>query len=264
MQPSKVMLAVHVYGDVCGETVQSLVGELTADAPDLRWDVVFPHSDALVSRLRSEIVTRALDGGHDVLVWVDHDIAWEPGKLAGLVRRCVEVQGVVAALTPYRNEWMFGRGFPWLPLAGQSPEGVEPGVDRLVEADKVPGSFVAFWVPALARMVERLRASEDPALKVTRCRSAVQGFFWDVCRPVAVPYGDGREGAHYVSEDWALVMRLQACGVKAFMWTLPFIRHIGRKTYGAGDALGIPGPVDAVEDHLRMLASPESPFAARR
>jgi len=90
----------------------------------------------------------------------------------------------------------------------------------------------------------------------------VEGWFWDVCRPVAVPYGDGREHQHYLSEDWALLMRLQACGFKAWLWTLPFIRHVGRKTYGAGDALGIPGPVEAVEDHLRMLASPDSPFAA--
>lgn len=260
MPPLKVMLAVHVYGDVCGETVASLVGELRADAPDVAFDVVFPHSDALVSRLRSELVTRAIDGGHDVLVWLDHDIAWEPGRLAGLVRKCAEVQGAVAALTPYRNEWMFGRGFPWLPLEGQSADGVEPGADRLVEADRIPGSFVAFWVPALARAIEALKDSPDPALRVTRCRAAVQGYFWDVCRPVTVPYADGQPGAHYVSEDWALVMRLKACGVKAYIWTLPFIRHIGRKTYGAGDALGIPGPVDAVEDHLRMLASDDNPF----
>jgi len=263
MDALKVMLAVHVYGDVCGETVQSLVAELGCDAPDLRWDVVYPKSDALVSRLRSEIVTRAIESGQDVLAWLDHDIAWEPGMLGGLVRRCAEVKGVVAALTPYRAEWMFGRGFPWLPLPDRTPDGVEPGVDRLVEADKVPGSFVAFWVPALRRTVESLETSADPALRVTRCRSAVEGWFWDVCRPVAVPYADGQPHQHYLSEDWALVMRLQACGVKAYMWTLPFIRHIGRKTYGAGDALGIPGPVDAVEDHLRMLASPQSPFAKR-
>jgi len=260
MQPLKVMLAVHVYGDVCGETVRSLLGELGTPAPDLAWDVVFPHSDALVSRLRSGLVSQALDSGHDVLVWVDHDVAWEPGRLAGLVRKCAEVRGAVAALTPYRNEWMFGRGFPWLPLEGQTPDGVEPGADRLVEAGKIPGSFVAFWVPALRAMVEKLQASEDPALRVTRCRAAVQGFFWDVCRPVSVPYPDGQPGAHYVSEDWALVMRLQACGTKAYIWTLPFIRHVGRKTYGAGDALGIPGPVDMVEDHLRLMASSENPF----
>jgi hypothetical protein len=263
MDALKVMLAVHVYGDVCGETVKSLVAELRADAPDLRWDLAFPASDALVSRLRSEVVTRAIQGGHDVLVWLDHDIEWEPGMLAGLVRRCSEVKGVVGALTPFRAEWMFGRGFPWRPLPG-TPAEVDPGVDRLVEADKVGGSFVAFWVPALRRTVEALERSEDPVLRVTRCRSAVQGWFWDVCRPVAVPYEDGEAHHHYLSEDWALVMRLQACGFKAYLWTLPFIRHIGRKAFGAGDALGIPGPVDAVEDHLRMMASPDGPFARRR
>jgi len=254
MGPHKTMLAVHVYGDVCGETVQSLTGELGRQAPDVSWDVVFPASDALVSRLRSEIVTRAIQGGHDVLVWIDHDMVWTPGELAELVRRCAEVEGVVAGLVPFRAEWMFGRGFAWRPAPGVSEFEAQVGVDRLVPAETVAGSFVAFWVPALARMVEALEKSDDPSLKVSRCRSAVGGFFWDVCRPVVVPYPDGGELQNYLSEDWALMRRLAACGTKAFTWTKPFIRHVGRKSYGAGDALGIPGPVDAVEDHLRTQA----------
>jgi hypothetical protein len=253
---------VHVYGDVCGETVQSLVSELRQPQADVRWDVVFPASDALVSRLRSEVVSRAIAAGHDVLVWLDHDMAWTPGELAGLVRRCAEVQGVVGGLIPYRAEWMFGRGFPWRPLPGTQERAVQPGVDRLEPAEKVGGGFVAFWVPALARMVETLSTSPDPTLKVSRCRSAVEGTFWDVCRPVAVPYDDGREGLNYLSEDWALLMRLQACGVKLFAWTKPLIRHIGRKVYGVGDALGIPGPVADVEQYVRHLSGVAEPPTA--
>jgi hypothetical protein len=108
-------------------------------------------------------------------------------------------------------------------------------------------------------MVEALERSPDPALKVTRCRSAVEGFFWDVCRPVAVPYDGQDELMNYLSEDWALMFRLRACGVKVFAWTKPLIRHIGRKTYAAGDALGIPGPVEDVEYYLRDLATTADP-----
>jgi len=249
--PIKAQLAVHVYGDVCGETVQCLVSELRQDQQDVAWDVVYPANDALVSRLRSETVSRAVDSGHDVLVWLDHDMVWTPGDLAGLVTRCASVKGVVAGLIPFRAEWMFGRGFPWRPLPGTKVGEIYPGDDRLLPAEKVGGGFVAFWVPALARMIEVLSSSADPALKVTRCRSAVEGLFWDVCRPVAVPYGDGREGFNYLSEDWALLMRLAACGVPAFAWTRPLIRHIGRKAFGVGDALGIPGPIDDVEAYVR-------------
>jgi hypothetical protein len=252
----RAVLAVHVYGDVCGETVQCLVSELGLEPHGVQWDVVFPASDALVSRLRSEIVSRAIESGHDVLVWLDHDMVWTPGDLAGLVHKCAEVQGVVAGLIPYRAEWMFGRGFPWRPLPGTQ---IQPGADRLVPAEKVGGGFVAFWVPTLARMVETLSRSSDPALKVTRCRSTVEGYFWDVCRPVAVPYDDGKEGFNYLSEDWALLMRLEACGVKVFAWTKPLIRHIGRKAFGVGDALGIPGPVESVENYMRTLNGPVDP-----
>ena len=251
----KVMLAVHVYGDVCGETVKCLVSELQVDRQDLHWDVVFPASDALVSRLRSEVVTRAIQGGHDVLVWLDHDMVWTPGDLAGLVKHCAEVQGAVGALIPFRAEWMFGRGFAWRPLPGIRGAEARLGADRLVPAEKVGGGFVAFWVPALTRMVEELEKSPDPALKVSRCRSAVEGFFWDVCRPVAVPYGPGEDLLNYLSEDWALLMRLQACGVKVFVWTKPLIRHIGSKQYSAADALGMVGAADVIEDHLRRTGA---------
>ncbi|HTP52176.1 MAG TPA: hypothetical protein VMK42_15885 [Anaeromyxobacteraceae bacterium] len=260
MDGLKVMLAVHVYGDVCGETVQCLVSELRREERDLRWDVVFPASDALVSRLRSEIVTRAIQGGHDVLVWLDHDMVWAPGDLAGLVKRCAEVKGVVGGLIPFRAEWMFGRGFPWRPAPGTRVADVQLGQDRLVPAEKVGGGFVAFWVPALARMVEALEKSPDPALKVSRCRSAVEGFFWDVCRPVAVPYGPGEEWQNYLSEDWALLMRLAACEVKVFAWTKPLIRHVGRKAYSVADALGIVGPADDIEAHVRSTPGVVGPW----
>jgi hypothetical protein len=192
MSQLRATLAVHVYGDLCGETARCLVEELRLEQQQVCWDVGFPASDALVSRLRSEIVTRAIQSRHDVLVWLDHDMVWTPGELAGLVQRCAEVQGVVGGLIPFRAEWMFGRGFAWRP-AGTEGADVRLGADRLVPAEKVGGGFVAFWVPALARMVEVLESSPDPALKVSKCRSAVEGFFWDVCRPVAVPYAAGDE-----------------------------------------------------------------------
>lgn len=254
MTALKAMLAVHVYGDVCGETVRCLVAELAQERPGVSWDVVFPASDALVSRLRSELVTRAIQGGHDVLVWLDHDMIWAPGDLAGLVERCAQVQGAVGALIPFRAEWMFGRGYPWRPAPGVRAADVQLGTDSLVPADKIGGGFVAFWVPALARMVETLERSPDPALRVSRCRSAVEGFFWDVCRPVAVPYAPGEELQNYLSEDWALLMRLQACGVKVFAWTRPFIRHVGRKEYSVADAIGVVGQADAVEEHIRRTS----------
>jgi len=251
MDGLRVMLAVHVYGDVCGETVQCLVSELRREEAQLHWDVAFPSSDALVSRLRSELVTRAIQGGHDVLVWLDHDIAWAPGDLAGLVKRCAEVRGVVGALIPFRAEWMFGRGFAWRPAPGTKGTDVRLGVDKLVPAEKVAGGFVAFWVPALRGMVEKLEQSSDPVLRVSRCRSAVEGSFWDVCRPVAVPYGPGEPLQNYLSEDWALMMRLEACGTGVFLWTKPLIRHIGRKTYSVADALGMVGPVDDIEAFVK-------------
>jgi hypothetical protein len=248
-------LAVHVYGDLCGETAQCLVQELGREQDDVRWDVVFPASDALVSRLRSEIVTRAIHARRDVLVWLDHDMVWTPGDLAGLVTRCAEVQGVVGALIPFRAEWMFGRGFAWRPTPGGRAADARLGADALVPAETVGGGFTAFWVPALARMVEALEASPDPALKVTRCRSAVDGFFWDVCRPVAVPYEGGGELQNYLSEDWALMTRLAAVGVKTFAWTKPLIRHLGRKAFSVGDALGMIGPADDIEAHVRRTAA---------
>lgn len=250
----KVRLAVNAHRDLCAETARCLFTELRQEGAELAWDVELPDGDPLVSRMRSEVVTRAILGRQDVLVWLDQDVAWSTGDLAGLVRRCAEVQGVVGGLVPFHGERSFGRGFSWRPVPGTRPQDVIVGTDRLVPADKVGGGFVAFWVPALARMVEALEKSVDPTLRVTRCRAAT-GFFWDACRPVAVQQDEVDALWSYLPEDWSLLLRLQACGVKAFAWTKPFLRRFGRKTYGAGDALGIAGQADDVEEHLRGIAS---------
>ena len=254
----KVAAALHVYGDVTAETFLAWAGEMAADPREGigRLDLIPPVADALLSRVRSLLVTQAIDAGYDVLIWIDHDMVWSAGDVADLALRCAQVEGVVGGLFPYRAEGM--RGFPWRALPGTTGADVRLGMDELLEAEFVSGGFVAFWVPALRRMVEALKDSWDPALKVTKCRANPCGYFWDVCRPVAVPYEDGsteKDGlSNYVSEDWILVARLRATGTKCYAWMRPLLRHVGRKCFSVADALGLAGTADEVEAKLRATA----------
>jgi hypothetical protein len=256
----KVAVALHVYGDVTAETCLAMLAEQAKPMPReiARLDVIPPGSDALLSRLRSYLVSLAIDGGYDVLVWVDHDLVWAPGDVADLAVRCAQVEATVGGLFPFRSETMRGRGFPWRANPGMLPSDLHLTADELVECECVSGGFVAFWVPALRRMIEILKDSPNPSLKVTKCRANPSGYFWDVCRPVSIPYGDGSTGrdglSNYLSDDWGLIRRLAAVDVQCFAWTRPWLGHVGRKVFWPSDALGLAGDPEEIRQRFVKLA----------
>jgi len=262
MSGLKVAVCLHAYGNVTPQTFFAWAAEMGAMRREgiERIDLIPPFSDALLSRVRSCLATQAVENGYDVMIWIDRDQVWAPGDVADLALRCAQVEGVVGALFPYRSEEMRGKGFPWRSLPGTTPADLRLGMDELLECESVSGGFVAFWVPAIRFMIERLSAATfvDPDMRVRRCKANPVGCFWDVCRPVSIPYGDGsteRDGLfQYSSDDWILEHRLRFCGTKVYAWLRPLLRHVGDKEYSVADALGLAGTADEVEGRLRALA----------
>ena len=211
MTSLRVAVALHAYGGVYPGTVKSIAAEMAEqvrrnDGVELYW--AEPESDALLSRCRSKLVTQAVAQGVDVLVWLDRDIDWTPGDVSDLAKRCAEVKGTLGGAFPYRSESMRGKHFPVRSLPGQSLN-VHPGHDEIHEVEFVSGGFVAFWVPALAEMVKRLEGHPNADLRVSKCAGGGVSWFWDVCRPVAIPYSPPREDGwlNYQSDDWCLMWR---------------------------------------------------------
>jgi hypothetical protein len=240
----RTMVAVHGYGGICQETFICLMSEMAMGAHGDSITYICPAKDALLSRVRSTLLTIGLGEGvepgsvepSDCLIWVDHDVTWAPGDLIDLAERCRRTQGVVAALYPFRVKG--AKGFPWRPLPqadGTMPE-AWLGDDQLVPAEYVGGGFTAFWLPAVRAAIAKLCVSEDPSLKVSKCRGAGGvKWFWDICRPSSVPAPDGL--CDYESEDWATCRRLRACGVPIHGWMRPKLGHIGEYAFTYEDAL---------------------------
>jgi hypothetical protein len=224
MDSPLVQIAVHCYAGVTGATLISTIAEVirAMKIRDIIASIVIPPDDALLSRVRCKLITNAITEKADVLIWLDHDIQFDAGDLAGLALRAIEKKGVVGGLYPKRE--MHG-GMPWRPL-GDTPH-VLIGDDALHPAIYVGGGFVAMHVPSMARAMDVLASSDDPNLKVHRCCAGPgQPDFWDICRPISVRRDDGRHD--YLSEDWAFFHRMLAAGVGIWAWTRPWLTHYGQ------------------------------------
>ena len=265
-EPLKVQVAIHCY--VPKEPECEMAWEIEKN----RWpkegepgfmELYAPDvpRDGLLERLRGQLCSEASTAGMDVLIWIDHDIAWRTGDVLGLARKCAEVKGTVGGFFPYRDRCMRGKGFPVRQLAGSPPINFGfLGRDVLHEVEYVSGGFVAFWVPAIAATIEKLRDHTNPNLCVRRCEGGGEMTWHDICRTVNVPSLSGKDGIWtHLSEDWALIWRMhEAVGAKCYAWMKPLLRHVGKYAFSVADALGLPGTANEVEaEFLRLAAMPE-------
>jgi hypothetical protein len=231
MKKITVQVALHGYGNIYQETFLALQNELGAFNPDIQWIVTCPSKDALLSRVRSFLITNALDKNIDVQIWLDHDIVWEVGELANLARRCIISKGVVGGLYPFRAQ--NSPGFPWRSFESKT---ISMGTDQLIEAEYIGGGFCAFHIPTIEQNLDLLILSQDANLHLSKCRISETEWFYDFCRPISIENG---EFCDYLSDDWALNYRLRATGIKCFAWTRPLLTHIGDYGYTIKDALNV-------------------------
>lgn len=199
----KVVIALFSYGGINGETVDCLVDEIAiAGARGVEIMYVRVGDDALISRSRSRIASKFLDDtDSDVLVMVDHDIAWQAGDLLDLAAVAVREQAVVAGLYACRA---LGAG-----VSSRLPNGthVTIGEDRLIDADYVAAGFTAYPRAVLARV-----QAPEFGVRAESCRA----YFM----PMVV---DGE----YLSEDWAASSRVREASMRTLVWTKPVLRHFG-------------------------------------
>lgn len=156
------------------------------------WQIGCPY----VSAARSMMLRKALDAKADVIVFIDHDLSWDPGDLLKLI----ETKGDVVAGT-YRfkgdpEEYMGAL----LPDAKGYPQVRDDGC---VKAHSIPAGFLKITRAAVNKFI-----SAYPEL-----------CYGDKCSPAIDLFNHGAWNGIWYGEDYAFSRRwLEKCGD---IWIIP-------------------------------------------
>lgn len=236
----RVLVSLFSYGGIYRQTVEALLYELLDPVAPCSAGPLFPNEDALISRSRSEVLSKFLRTDGDVLVMVDHDIAWEHGdliKLAAVAHRTGNVVGGLYSLkqprstdcAPCEKCWSGYASHPLDPAAT-----LDLGTEQLLSSDSLATGFLA--IPAtVARAVVATAESEVP--QVLPCVQAhvedgrvVEKVYYDFFRPLLEPRENGA-GYRYLSEDYSFCRRVIAAGGRCYIYGFPRLTHYGAYPY---------------------------------
>lgn len=203
--------ALMQYGGVGSRTVLSMIEELSLGK--VTW-AISPHpGDAAVDRARSVIATQFLEGSSNVLVMVDHDIAWRRGDALFIAQKAMETKGIVGGLYSKRvpNKGFAGR------FGDANKYDADAELVELGDNGMVGGGFMAIHRSVLEAVASKC--------KLPLVRSGFVPFFL----PVIVDTGEPR--LEYLSEDWAICHRAREAGKKVYVTLKPKLAHIGDFPY---------------------------------
>lgn len=189
------------------------------DAAGFDHKIVFEVGCAYISHARATILRKALDWQPDVIVFLDHDLSWEPGSLLRLIQTDGEVVAGVYRFKQERVEYMGT---------------LIPGPDRrpIIRDD---GCIKAQWVPA-------------GFLKITDgVVHAMMGAYPELVygvryRPCFDLFNHGAHQGTWYGEDYAFSRRWGEMG--GDIWVLPDLNL----THHAADGSAYPGNL-----HLSLL-----------
>lgn len=129
-------------------TLDSIAASVPSlDAAGWEHSIVFRVGCPYISAARSEMLRKALDAKADVIVFIDHDLSWQPDALL----RLIETKGdVVAGVYRFKREQEEYMG-ALLPDAFHKPQVREDGA---VKAFCVPAGFLKVTKAGVNRFIE--------------------------------------------------------------------------------------------------------------
>lgn len=213
----KLHVAVPAYdGKVCVETARALLNEQTAaHLAGVEMEVSFTPGCSLITVARNQAVRSFIESDADRLVFIDSDVAWEPGGLLKLAANPVDFVG---GAYRYKQE---PEGYPvgWIvPDAENPPELIADPETGLLEVEAVPGGFLA-----LSRAVfERLKAAH-PERAYHHFGEPFHAYF-------EAPFRDGR----LYGEDTAFCHDWRAIGGQVWLDPELTLTHVGGSQRFAG------------------------------
>lgn len=209
----KVLAAVPAYdGKICVETVRALLHEQgVAHLAGVEFQAVFLPGCSLITMARNQIVGDFLASDADRLVFVDADVAWEPGALLRLAAHPVGFVGGAYRLKQVPE------AYPVAWLADRAELHADPATG-LLEVESLPGGFLA-----LSRGVfERFRAFH------TDRGYAHQGFVGHAY--FTAPFKNGR----LYGEDTAFCADWREAGGQVWLDPTLTLTHVGGTNHYTG------------------------------
>lgn len=198
--PKKVVFCVPTITKPFRQTIDSF----KASVPLIQaagWEdgIVYEIGNPYISAARATMLRKALDGKATVIVFIDHDVAWEPGDLLKLI----ETEGdVVAGTYRFKNdeeEYM-----------GKLKSNAK-GTPLIRESD---GAISAEWTPAGFLKVTREAVSRFMLAYPELC-------YGEACSPSVDLFNHGAHERTWWGEDAAFGRRWKALG--GDIWIVPDI-----------------------------------------
>lgn len=223
----KLTLAMPIYGQVPGETVESVVSTMGAcrrAGVDVRWVSVLHQS--VISRARNTLHARTLErtADSDVCLWVDSDMVWRGDdvlRLLAIMRHYTEVQSVAVLGRRKRRDLVES----YAGMVMHDDEGRPTRMGPLWEAERHGWAFVAM-------RLDLMRRQSRWAHEEGRTYEAGGQAYAEVYR---TSMADGR---HW-TEDYTACRELRARGER--LWIDPAISlgHVGSYVWSGsiGDML---------------------------
>lgn len=227
--PQKVMVAMPLYGDLCGYTSQCLL-KIIQHSP-LPVMLNFCIGDSLVARARNTLTHQFLRSDATELLFIDSDLIFSGEQIA---RICAHSEPVVGGLYPKKQD---KPEVEWVLNSHKDVPG--PREDGLQKVAYIGTGFLRVKRHVFEQMIDRY--GEEISYK-DDCSSAVMHDLW----PVGVyHYEDGT--ARYLSEDWFFCQRWNDLGGTVYADTKIVLKHVGQAIY----------PLKCQEDAILASSAPK-------
>jgi len=199
-----IFAAIPAYdGKLHVETARSLLNEqVAALASGVELHVAFLPGCSLITHARNQLVQDFLDSGAERLVFIDSDVAWEPGDVLKLASYPVDVVG---------GAYRFKSADENYPVTWAATGFVETNEHELLEVGGLPGGFLAISRDAALRLREAF-----PDRGYAHFGRQYHGYFH-------APIGNG----HMFGEDAAFCHDWRSIGGQ--VWLAPEFKltHVG-------------------------------------
>lgn len=143
-----IFVAIPAYdAKVCVETIRSLLDEQSmAHIAGLEMSVNFLPGCSLVTQARNQLAKDFLASGADRMVFVDSDVAWEPGSLLRLASHPVDLVGGAYRLKDSVETYPIGL------LGDATTELWADPATGLLEIETLPGGFLSISRGCLTKL----------------------------------------------------------------------------------------------------------------
>jgi hypothetical protein len=217
--PRKVIFCIPTVTRPYQVTLDSLVASLPAvEAAGWEHGVVFAIGSPYISHARSKMLRKALDAGATDIIFIDHDLSWQPDALARLL---LADGDVVCGTYRFKREPEEYMGAVMVDAAG-CPVVREDGC---LSAHSIPAGFLRITRTGVSRFMR-----EWPEL-----------LYGEACAPFVDLFNHGAYEGVWWGEDYAFARRWrEKCGQ---IWLIPDLQIDHHTTEAA-----FPGHF---HDHLR-------------